>query len=82
MQLVLDTSKRTDVMSKIDTSEKEAIMAVIGPFEYTVKYLCSSTDTKPSVSVPKGSCLYETDTGEIYLFDGTTWHQSEEMKNV
>jgi hypothetical protein len=57
-------------------------MAVIGPFEYTVKYLCSSTDTKPSVSVPKGSGLYETDTGKIYLFDGTTWHQSEEMKNV
>lgn len=56
-------------------------MAVIGPFEYKVEYICSSTDTKPTDRVPKGSGLYETDTGDIYLYDGTTWHQTEEIKN-
>ena len=56
-------------------------MAVIGPFEYKVEFMCSSTDTKPTDRVPKGSGLYETDTGDIYLYDGTTWHQTEEIKN-
>jgi hypothetical protein len=50
-------------------------MAVIGPFEYIISYLCSSTDVKPSENVPKGSGLYETDTGKTYWFTGSTWEE-------
>lgn len=57
-------------------------MAIIGPFEYTVSYLCLSTEAKPTINVPQGSGLYELDTGKIYLYDGTNWNQSEEIKNV
>lgn len=57
-------------------------MAVIGPFEFQIRYIGLSTDTKPTVNVPLGSGLYEADTGLVYLFDGTTWYRAEEIKNV
>jgi hypothetical protein len=48
-------------------------VTVIGPFEFRVSYICSSSDTKPTENVPKGSGLYETDTGKTYWFDGIIW---------
>jgi hypothetical protein len=56
-------------------------MSISGPFEYIVKYMGLSTDTKP-ITVSKGSAFYETDTGLVYLFDGTTWYVTEEMRDV
>jgi hypothetical protein len=37
------------------------------------KYLCVSTDTKPTDDVPVGSRALETDTASVYIFDGTAW---------
>lgn len=37
------------------------------------KYLCASGDTKPTTGVPVGSRALETNTADIYIFDGTTW---------
>jgi hypothetical protein len=56
-------------------------MAIIGPFEFTIKYIGSSNDTKPS-DIPKGSGFYETDTGLVYIFDGSSWYVTEELKYV
>ena len=32
----------------------------------------ASTETKPTDCAP-GSTYYEWDTGDLYMFDGTTW---------
>jgi len=37
------------------------------------KYLCTSSETKPTTGVPVGSRALETDTAKIYIFNGTTW---------
>ena len=37
------------------------------------KYYGLSTDVKPSTGLPAGCSFYETDTGNIYEFDGLTW---------
>ena len=37
------------------------------------KYLCLSTDTKPTTGVPVGSRALQTDDADIYIFNGTTW---------
>lgn len=42
------------------------------PFSLT-EYMALSTDTKP-VDCSRGSKLEETDTGNIYKFDGTVWY--------
>lgn len=37
------------------------------------KYLTAkSTDTKPTVGVPDGIALLETDTGDVFFFDEET----------
>ena len=38
------------------------------------RYVGLSGDTKPT-GVPAGSVFYETDTKDIYMFDGTDWHE-------
>ena len=38
----------------------------------TRKHLCLSTDVKP-VTVFTGSTALETDTGDMYIFDGAAW---------
>ena len=37
------------------------------------KYVCESTDTKPTDNVKYGDFVLEIDTGDVYTFDGTTW---------
>lgn len=32
-----------------------------------------STDTKPTSNIPKGATFYETDTKDVYIWDGSTW---------
>ena len=36
------------------------------------RYIGDSGDTKPD-DCPYGSTFYETDTGDNYIFDGSTW---------
>lgn len=37
------------------------------------RYIGVHADTKPTSSVPVGSTFFETDTKNIYVFDGTNW---------
>ena len=46
-----------------------------GPFGRDFTYFCLSTDTKPTLKVEGGSVLYETDTGDKYIFSGSNWLQ-------
>lgn len=39
-----------------------------------VEIACISTDTKPTNNIVAGSLALETDTGDIYAFDGTDWN--------
>lgn len=57
-------------------------MAVIGPFEFKISYLVESTDVKPVAGVAPATIALETDTNLLYLFDGTEWHITEELRNV
>lgn len=46
--------------------------------EYTCqRWVCLSTDTKPTVSVTNGSRLLEMDTGKTYIYDeeNATWEE-------
>ncbi len=46
--------------------------------EYTCqRWVCLSTDTKPTFSVTNGSRLLEMDTGKTYMFDeeNATWEE-------
>ena len=38
-----------------------------------VELACISTDTKPTSGIAEGSICKEVDTGDIYMFNGTTW---------
>lgn len=46
-----------------------------GPFERRFVYFCLSTDTKPTLNVEGGSILYETNTGDKFIFSGNEWIQ-------
>lgn len=49
-------------------------MAVTGPYEYNVKYIGLSTDTKPTDSkIRIGTEFFESDTGTTYIYTGTAW---------
>ena len=39
------------------------------------KYVCNSSDTKPTAGVPNGSKLLELDTQKVYVYDeeNVTW---------
>lgn len=39
----------------------------------TQRYTCLSTDTKTTDGVKLGSLAFETDTGNEFIFNGTTW---------
>lgn len=42
--------------------------------EYNIsKFVCLSTDTKPTDDVMFGDFCLEIDTGDVYTFDGTAW---------
>jgi hypothetical protein len=47
-------------------------MTITGPFETKVRYVCLSTDTKPT-DVVVGAEIYETDTGDTYIYSGSAW---------
>ena len=51
-------------------------MTIIGPYEHVLKYICLSTDTKPTVNVAIGSEAFERDTNLLYIFDGSVWSLS------
>lgn len=48
-------------------------MAVTGPYDFSLKYLCLSTDTKPTTGIDPGTEIYETDTGKSYIYSGSAW---------
>lgn len=37
------------------------------------RYIGLSGDSKPTDDTPVGSTFYETDTGNTYIFDGSSW---------
>lgn len=41
-----------------------------------VRYIGLSTDPKPTIGVPPGSTFYETNTKDIYIYDGTAWSEA------
>jgi hypothetical protein len=43
---------------------------LLGPIN---RYLCVSTDTKPTTAIATGSVCQETDTGKEYWFNGAAW---------
>ena len=45
---------------------------ITGPYEFMVRYLGLSTDTKPT-NVQVGTILYETDTGKTFIYSGSSW---------
>lgn len=51
-------------------------MAVVQLPNYTHKYTCLSTDTKPTDDVPNGSICQESDTGKEYKYNGSAWFLS------
>jgi hypothetical protein len=38
-----------------------------------VEIACASTDTKPTTGIAEGSIAIEIDTGDVYMFNGSTW---------
>jgi hypothetical protein len=50
-------------------------MTIAGPYEGYAKYLCVSTDTKPTSAdnVNPGDEIYETDTGKTFIYSGSDW---------
>lgn len=49
-------------------------MTVTGPYEYNVKYIGLSTDTKPtSNDIRIGTEFFESDTGSTYIYTGDAW---------
>lgn len=41
-----------------------------------VRYIGLSADPKPTIGVPPGSTFYETNTKDIYIYDGTAWSEA------
>lgn len=41
-----------------------------------VRYIGLSADPKPTIGVPPGSTFYETDTKDIYIYNGTAWSEA------
>lgn len=39
----------------------------------TGRYTCEAADAKPTTGIATGSTCYETDTGDLYIFDGAAW---------
>lgn len=49
-------------------------MAFVVADKRAATFLGLSTDTKPTADVAVGARLFEFDTGNGYIFDGTVWH--------
>ena len=41
---------------------------------YLIGVAVNSSESKPTASIVQGSEAIETDTGNYYLYDGTTWN--------
>ena len=39
----------------------------------TPRYTCAAADAKPTSGIEIGATALETDTGKLYIFDGTNW---------
>lgn len=50
-------------------------MSVYAVTRITAELYGLSSDTKPTANIPAGSTFLETDTTNVYVFDGTAWHQ-------
>ena len=37
------------------------------------EYIGLSSDTKPTSNITVGSTFFETDTSNVYIFNGTAW---------
>ncbi len=48
-------------------------MTVTGPYDHVVKFICLSTDTKPTIGILPGTEAFETDTGKTYIYSGSAW---------
>lgn len=46
------------------------------------KYVCESTDAKPTDDIEYGDFALEIDTGDVYTFDGSTWNAQVNVKFV
>lgn len=46
-----------------------------GPVDREFIYFCLSSDVKRTTSIEPYSILYETDTGNKYYFDGSSWKE-------
>lgn len=53
-------------------------MAVTGPAELILGYIGTSTDTKPTESVPPRSEFVETDAAKKSIFSGSVWGEEKE----
>lgn len=40
-----------------------------------IEIACLSTDEKPTANIVAGSTAIETDTGDFYIYDGSTWNK-------
>ena len=54
-------------------------MAVIS-LTNIARFIGTSNDIKPLSNVKNGSTFLETDTGNLYSFDGTNWFLKEEFE--
>ena len=62
--LIAPALATTDIYDdKISINDRAVVTLIIG----------TSSDTKPTVGIPSGTMFLETDTGLVYMFNGTTW---------
>jgi hypothetical protein len=43
------------------------------PASFPKEYIGISSDIKPTVNISVGSTIYETDTKNVYVYNGTSW---------
>lgn len=52
---------------------------LIGPYYSGEKYMCLSSDIKPTTGIALGAEIYETDTGCKFIFNGVDWIEDLSM---
>ncbi len=55
-------------------------MAIVGASENKLKYIGSSTDTKPTIGILPKTEFFETDTREEFTYSGSAWAEDKEEK--